>query len=112
MSRPHSGASKGRPERAEDRRGVRIESEPRAVGRRAGRRPLRWIAGAIALVIAVVVAARPLVNEALRSRIERNMNAALKGYTVTIRGFDLHPLHFGVVLRDVTVAQQANPKPP
>jgi len=77
------------------------------------RRRWRWIvAGAVALLLVVVVFRARLVDEPVRRRVEAGVNAALDGYSVKIGKLRVHPLGFGVVLSDVVVTQDAYPDPP
>jgi hypothetical protein len=77
------------------------------------RRRRRWIiAGAVALLLVVVVFRARLVDEPVRRRVEAGVNAALDGYSVKIGKLRVHPLGFGVDLRDVVVTQDAYPDPP
>jgi hypothetical protein len=62
--------------------------------------------------VLVVVAVAFFVEEPLRRRMERELDARLDGYTVRVGGLDLHPLAFALDLRDVTLAQEAAPEPP
>jgi hypothetical protein len=44
--------------------------------------------------------------------IERQMNERLDGYTASVGKLDFHPIGFAIDLRDVVLAQDANPDPP
>jgi len=74
----------------------------------------RWliVAGAIALVVVVLALTVQFANEPLRRRVEAQMNAALKGYKVSIRELRVHPVGLSVDLVDWIVIQEAHPKPP
>jgi len=76
------------------------------------RRAWRWIFGAIALLLVLVVVGSRLVDEPLRRRIESGMNAALKGYKVRIGKVRFHPIGFSLDLMDGVIIQEANPDPP
>ena len=76
------------------------------------RRRRWWIAGALALLVIVVLFRARLVDEPVRRRVEAGMNAALDGYSVRIGQLRLHPLGLGVDLSDVVVVQDAYPDPP
>ena len=74
----------------------------------------RWltIGGAIVLVVVVLALTVQFANEPLRRRVEAQMNAALKGYKVSIRELRVHPVGLSVDLVDWIVIQEAHPKPP
>lgn len=71
----------------------------------------RWLAGA-AVFLALVYVAATAADEPLRRFMERRLNSALSGYRVRLGGFDLHPLTLSWELEDVTVVQEARPRPP
>ncbi|HTS00932.1 MAG TPA: DUF748 domain-containing protein [Thermoanaerobaculia bacterium] len=71
------------------------------------------IAGiAAAVVLALLFAATFFGDEPLRRTLERNMNAKLKGYTASVGHAHLNLFGLSVTLRNVSVAQNANPDPP
>jgi hypothetical protein len=73
----------------------------------------RWIWLGILVAVAVgVIALDSFIDEPVRRRMERELNARLKGYTVTLRAADLHLFGFALDLEDWVVVQDANPKPP
>ena len=76
------------------------------------RRRWRWIAGALALLVVVLMFRARLVDEPVRRRVEAGMNAALDGYSVRVGKLRVHPLGLGIVLQDVVVTQDAFPDPP
>jgi hypothetical protein len=80
-------------------------------GPRRGSRRLR-IAVPAAVLVLLVVAVSYLIEEPLRRRIEREMNERLKGYDVSIRALDFHPLGFSIDLEGLTVSQREHPDPP
>jgi hypothetical protein len=74
-----------------------------------------WLVGILALLVVLGVAAQALIariDEPLRRYLEKKVNASLVGYTVAVGGLDLHLLGLAVELKDVTVVQNANPRPP
>ena len=74
---------------------------------------LLWVLGTLATIVAVLtIVFMFFVDEPLRQRIEANMNAQLKGYTVRIGRAHLDPLGLAVVLKDWSIIEDANPKPP
>ena len=75
-------------------------------------RVIAWIVLVIASLGIVMVIVNAVVDEPLRRYLERRINAALDGYTVTVGELDLHLLGFAVELDDVTVVQNARPRPP
>jgi uncharacterized protein DUF748 len=77
------------------------------------RRRWKWIAGALALLVVVILIFRArLVDEPVRRRMEAGVNAALEGYSARIGRLRLSPLGLGVSLYDVVVTQDAHPDPP
>ena len=76
------------------------------------RRRWKWVAGAVALLAVLLLFRARLIDEPVRRRVEAGMNEALDGYSVRIKELRLHPLGFGVDLRDVVVVQDAYPDPP
>jgi hypothetical protein len=77
------------------------------------RRRWKWIAGALALLVVVVLVFRArLVDEPVRRRVEAGVNAALDGYSARIGRLRLSPLGLGVRLYDVVIVQDAHPDPP
>jgi uncharacterized protein DUF748 len=80
-----------------------------------GRRRVRWLAVTAACIVGLVAIALVIsffIDEPLRRRMERELNAALEGYTVRIGALSFHPIGFSLDLRDTTIVQRANPKPP
>jgi Domain of Unknown Function (DUF748) len=74
-----------------------------------------WLVGIVALLVVLAVAAQVLIariDEPLRRYLEKKVNASLVGYTVAVGGLDLHLLGLAVELKDVTVVQNARPRPP
>src|SRR5512143_88010 len=93
--------------------------EPKPPERPALRRPpspgwrrWRWPLGVVAAILAIFLAATFFGDEPLRRTIESNMNRRLKGYTASVGHAHLNLFGLSVTLRDVSVAQQANPDPP
>lgn len=75
----------------------------------------RWLVrglGALAVVVVLLVVGLQFIDEPLRREMEKRLNAALKGYTVTIQDLDLQPFALAIDLEGVTVAQDARPSPP
>jgi hypothetical protein len=72
----------------------------------------RWTLGALALLIVLVIAGPILAERPLRRVAERQVNACVEGYTAQIGGLDVRPLTLSVHLRDLYIAQDANPDPP
>jgi uncharacterized protein DUF748 len=95
--------------------------QPAPAAGRSGRagarlRLLKWLSASVPILLVVVVLARLLVdeplNEQLRRYLEQRVNAALQGYTVSIGKVDLSPIGFAVDLQEITVVQNARPRPP
>lgn len=75
----------------------------------------RWVVrglGALVVVLVLLVVGVNVLDEPLRRQTEARLNAALKGYTVTIGDLDLQPLALAIVLEEVTVQQDQRPSPP
>jgi hypothetical protein len=85
-----------------------------AAARAAMRQHPRWTvatAAAVSLVLLAYVVAT-FIDEPLRRRIERDLNAQLVGYQVRIERLDFHPLGFSWDLENSTIVQIARPDPP
>jgi hypothetical protein len=65
----------------------------------------------LGIAVLAVVLDRAL-DEPLRRRVERNVNARLQGYSVQLGGLDFHLIGFSLDLHDLVVRQDANPEPP
>ena len=73
---------------------------------------LRWGVGipvALALVLYLVSF---ILDEPLRSIIEKKINRNLKGYSVRLPGVHVHLIGLSLTLKGLTVLQQAHPNPP
>ena len=71
-----------------------------------------WFVVILAVLLAIAVIAAFFVDEPLRRRMEANLNAALKGYTVRIGRLDFHPIGLSLDLEEATIVQNDNPEPP
>lgn len=76
------------------------------------RRVAIYIAAAILLLALLAIVIAHWIDEPLRRKMERDMNQALKGYTVRIGSVDFHPIGFSLDLEDSTIYQNAHPDPP
>ena len=75
----------------------------------------RWLAVGFAIaagVLLIAVGAAFFLDEPLRRRMERNLNSALKGYSVRIGALDFHPIGLSLDLEDLVIRQNENPEPP
>lgn len=72
----------------------------------------RWVAGALVVLIAAELIVSISVDERLRRHMEASINASLKGYTARLTSLDFDLLGLTITLGDVTVVQDARPKPP
>src|SRR5438132_12049272 len=72
----------------------------------------RWALIVLTFVVTLSIIAAFFIEEPLRRKIESNMNASLKGYKVSIRKLDFHPIGFSLDLEDWIVRQDAHPDPP
>ena len=77
-----------------------------------GRRSFLVLIGTIVTLLIVAVAADLLLDEPIRRKIEREMNAALNGYTVRIPKADFHVFGASIDLENMRVIQNAHPDPP
>ena len=78
---------------------------------RLGRRT-RWTFAILAGTLALAVLLSFLIDEPLRRSVERQMNARLTGYSVSIGKLRFHPIGLSLTLFDLVFTQQANPDPP
>ncbi|HEY2988241.1 MAG TPA: DUF748 domain-containing protein [Candidatus Binatia bacterium] len=76
------------------------------------RRLLIWVGGILAFVLIVIFVLAYLIDEPLRRKVERDMNARLKGYTVRLQKLDFHPIGLSLDLKDLWLYQTAHPDPP
>jgi hypothetical protein len=77
-------------------------------------RRTRWwlIGGVLATLVAGLLLIDPLIDEPFRRRMERELNARLTGYQVSIGRLDYHFWGFSLDLEDLVVVQEAHPDPP
>ena len=76
------------------------------------RRLIIWAGGILALILIGIFVLAYLLDEPLRRRVEKNMNARLKGYTVRIEKLDFHPIGLSIDLENLWIYQTAHPEPP
>jgi hypothetical protein len=76
------------------------------------RRLLVWLGGILAFIIVIIFVLAYLIDEPLRRKVERDMNARLKGYTVRLQKLDFHPIGLSLDLKDLWIYQTAHPDPP
>ena len=76
------------------------------------RRLIIWAGGILALILIGIFVFAYLLDEPLRRRVEKNMNARLKGYTVRIEKLDFHPIGLSIDLENLWIYQTAHPEPP
>jgi hypothetical protein len=77
-----------------------------------GRRRWKWLVIPVVVVTVLVVALDHFLDEPLRRQTEGRLNAALEGYTVTLRGLDFHVIGGSLDLLDLVIVQDKNPDPP
>jgi Domain of Unknown Function (DUF748) len=71
-----------------------------------------WTIAIFGGTIALAVLLSFLIDEPLRRSVERQMNARLTGYSVSIGKLRFHPIGLSLTLSDLVFTQQANPEPP
>jgi hypothetical protein len=71
-----------------------------------------WAGVIILLLLLIAIVAAFFIDEPLRRRMESRLNAALKGYTVSIGKLDFHPIGLSLDLEGLTISQNDNPEPP
>lgn len=76
------------------------------------RRWVMWLGGVVAFLLVVVFILATMIDEPLRRKVERDMNARLKGYTVRVGKLDFHPIGLSLDLEKLTIFQNAHPEPP
>jgi len=76
------------------------------------RRQIIWGGGVLAVILTAAFVLAYLIDEPLRRRIEREMNARLKGYTVRIEKLDFHPIGLSLDLKKLWIYQTPHPDPP
>src|ERR1044071_9921831 len=76
------------------------------------RRLLVWVGGILAFIIVIIFVLAYLIDEPLRRKVERDMNARLKGYSVRIEKLDFHPIGLSLDLENLSIYQTAHPDPP
>ena len=74
------------------------------------RRLIIWVGGILALILVGIFVFAYLLDEPLRRRVEKNMNARLKGYTVRIEKLDFHPIGLSIDLENLWIYQTAHPE--
>jgi hypothetical protein len=80
--------------------------------RSVARRILSWFLGGIAVLMICAFIVSFFLDSLIRPRIEANMNGSLKGYVATLPDAHLQLLGLRLTLRNLTIAQLANPRPP
>jgi Domain of Unknown Function (DUF748) len=76
------------------------------------RRSIIWGGGILAILLIAVFVLAYLSDEPLRRKVEREMNARLKGYTVRIEKLDFHPIGLSLDLEKLWIYQTPHPDPP
>src|SRR3989449_5934864 len=69
-------------------------------------------AGILAVILIVIFVLAYLIDEPLRRKVERDMNARLKGYTVRVEKLDFHPIGLSFDLKQLWIYQTPHPDPP
>jgi Domain of Unknown Function (DUF748) len=77
-----------------------------------GQRSIIWGGGILAIILVISFVLAYLIDEPLRRKIEREMNARLKGYTIRIEKLDFHPMGLSLDLEKLWIYQTPHPDPP
>jgi len=85
---------------------------PNWVGNTLHRRWVLWTAGVFAFLLLLLFVLAYMIDEPLRRKVERDMNARLKGYTVRIGKLDFHPIGMSLDLEKMYLYQNEHPDPP
>jgi hypothetical protein len=75
-------------------------------------RPVIWGGGILAVILIFIFVLAYLIDEPLRRKVEREMNARLKGYTIRIEKLDFHPIGLSLELKKLWIYQTPHPDPP
>jgi hypothetical protein len=76
------------------------------------RQPVIWGGGILAVILVTIFVLAYLIDEPLRQRVESEMNARLKGYTIRIEKLDFHPIGLSLDLEKLWIYQTPHPEPP
>ncbi len=85
---------------------------PDWMGETLHRRWFLWTAGVIAFLLLLLFILAYMIDEPLRGKVERDMNARLTGYSVRIGKLDFHPIGLSLDLEQMYLYQQAHTDPP
>jgi len=72
----------------------------------------RWGVGIPAALVLVLYGTSHVLDEPLRSNMEKKLNQDLKGYSVRLPGLHVQLIGLSLTLKGLTVVQQAHPDPP
>jgi Domain of Unknown Function (DUF748) len=76
------------------------------------RRLIIWGGGILAVILIGIFVLAYLIDEPLRRKVESEMNARLKGYTIRIEKLDFHPIGLSLDLEKLWIYQTPQPDPP
>jgi hypothetical protein len=71
-----------------------------------------WSLAIVAAAIALAIVLSFFLDKPIQRYVERQMNARLQGYTVSIQKLSFHPIGLSLTLYDLVFVQEANPHPP
>src|ERR1043165_4613748 len=91
---------------------MRSRPMPDWLGGALHRRWVLWTAGVVAFFLLLLFVLAYMIDEPLRRKVERDMNARLTGYSVRIGKLDFHPIGLSLDLEEMYLYQQAHPDPP
>ena len=73
---------------------------------------IRWVIGIPVALVLILFIVSFILDEPLRSSMEKNMNRNLKGYTVNLAGLHVQLINLSVTLKGMSIIQQAHPENP
>ena len=68
--------------------------------------------GVIIFVLLALFLVSFLIEEPLRSHVEKQVNQSLTGYSVHLQKLDFHLIGLSITLKELVIRQEAHPDPP
>src|ERR1041385_8787984 len=91
---------------------MRSRPMPDWLGGALHRRWVLWTAGVVAFFLLLLFVLAYMIDEPLRRKVERDMNARLTGYSVRIGKLDSLPIGLSRDLEEFFLSQRPHPAPP